>query len=143
MSHAKCHTGHHFPPYTSLGNQSIAAFLLAAGPHSYYGANSESGAGPDACFGDGGSMTIPTWPDMQRPLGAPQGDFKNGTTASPGWGGWALTRVFGSGGSGSNSTKVAMGASGWACIWWGDGFVTGGKQCPPPAQRDALFADWR
>jgi len=66
--------------------------------------------------------------------------LKNSTTASTGWGGWALTRVFG-GGSGP-STKVAMGASGWACIWWSDGFVTGGKQCPTPAQRDELFAGW-
>lgn len=90
---------HHFPPYTALGNCSIAAFLLAAGPHAYYGANSETGIGPDACFGDGGSMTISTWPDMQRPLGVPQGDLKNTTTP----GGWALTRVFG---SAAAATKV-------------------------------------
>lgn len=184
-------TGHHFPPYTALGNKSIAAFLLAAGthdancchramthsparpptlprpvstvvidvvillftywcdprpslppdahcrldqtgPHAYYGANSESGIGPDACFGNGGSMTISTWPDMQRPLGAPQGDLKNTTT---GPGSWALTRVFGSGG---NLTKVAMSGQ-WSCIWWSDGAVTTLGKCPPPSE---LFADW-
>ena len=130
-------TGHHFPPYTALGNRSIAAFLLAAGPHSYYGANSESGMGPDACFGDGGSMTIPTWPDMQRPLGVPQGDLKNSSASN---GGWALTRIFG---GGAAVTKVAMSPS-WACIWWSDGFITGDKACKMQTREDvgALFADW-
>ena len=127
-------TGHHFPPYTSLGNRSIAAFLLAAGPHAYYGANSETGIGPDACFGDGGSMTISTWPDMQRPLGVPQGDFKNSTVKAS----WALTRVFG---AGNALTKVAM-SSEWSCIWWSDGFITSFGQCPPTDQLGPLFADW-
>eukprot|EP01047_Picozoa_sp_COSAG01_P012292 COSAG01_NODE_551_length_15579_cov_30.915181_2_plen_445_part_00 len=129
-------TGHQVPPYTALANQSIATFLLAAGPYSYYGAGSESGIGPDACLGVGGSMRIPTWPDMSRPLGAPQGDFKNSSAL----GGWMLTRVFGSGGAAV--TRVALNDS-FSCIWWADGFVTG-RRCPPhnSAMTFSIFGDW-
>ena len=129
-------TGHQVPPYTQLANKSIATFLLAAGNHSYYGAGSETGAGPEACFGAGGSMRVPTWPDLSRPLGEPQGDFKNSTTGPAGW---MFTRVFG---SGATATRVAMNDTA-SCIWWGDGAVTG-RGCPPHGgpEVQAMFADW-
>eukprot|EP01052_Picozoa_sp_SAG31_P009914 SAG31_NODE_531_length_14413_cov_7.712659_16_plen_179_part_00 len=128
--------GHQVPPYTQLANESIAAFLLAAGNYSYYGAGSETGIGPEACFGAGGSMRIPTWPDMHRPLGAPQGELKNSSVPS---GGWLFTRVFA---SGTSMTRVALNDS-WSCIWWGDGFVTG-RDCPPhgSAAMHEIFASW-
>ena len=129
-------TGHQVPPYTQLANKSIATFLLAAGNHSYYGAGSETGAGPDACFGAGGSMRVPTWPDLSRPLGEPQGDLKNSSSAA---GGWMFTRVFG---AGDTATRVAMNDSA-SCIWWGDGAVTG-RGCPAHSSLEmhAMFAGW-
>ena len=37
-------------PYQDIQNQSIATFLMAMGPYSYYGGGSETGIGPQACY---------------------------------------------------------------------------------------------
>lgn len=182
--------GHNLSPYTKLANDSLATFLLAAGPYSFYGAGDETGMGSQACFGRSGSMRVPVWPDMARPLGKPQGDFKNsswpptakgvdadgngrgsaGSRSGGGGGGgggggngtgsssaaaaaaaaaasddtaWGYTRVFG---TGANATKVGMrGDSQVACIWWGDGFVTGGASCAHAnggPDVGVLFSEW-
>lgn len=135
-------------PYQDVQNQSIATFLMAMGPYSYYGGGSETGIGPQACNMSDGSMHFPDWPDMRRPLGAPRGDYKVTTVGSD----RVFTREF------STGTRVVMNATGvpsnpakatagnFKCIYWSDGFVTGegGEQpCPSKATIDEIFAlDW-
>ena len=123
-----------FTPYQDIANQSIATFLLAAGPYSYYvraaslcfpssnctdfspsnntahcclqGGGSESGIGPQACNMSDGSMHFPDWPDVHRPLGTPQGDFQNASVGSDVY----LTRVFKT--AAGTTTRVVMNATG-------------------------------
>jgi hypothetical protein len=131
-----------YTPYQDIGNQSIAAFLMAMGAYSYYGGGSETGIGPQACNMSDGSMHFPDWPDMHRPLGAPKGDFKNVSFGSD----YVLTREFGTG------TRVVMNATGppgrdtasnFKCIFWSDGFVTGeggAQPCPSKKTVNEMFA---
>ena len=132
-----------YTPYQDIGNRSIAAFLMAMGPYSYYGGGSETGIGPQACNMSDGSFHFADWPDVHRPLGVPKGDFRNTTTGD---GTAVLTREF------STGTRVVMNATGsgrsasanFACVYWSDGFITGvgGDQpCPEKgSELDALFS---
>lgn len=79
---------------------------------------------------------------MHRPLGAPLGDFKNESQAN---GEYYLTRAFATG------TKVVMNATGgdnrntrdnFKCVYWSDGFVTGGSSCPLKEEVAGIFKSW-
>ena len=131
-------------PYQDIANQSIATFLMAMEKYAYYGGGSESGVGPQACNMSDGSFHFLNWPDLKRPLGNPLGVFKNVTRGSD----HIFTRVFATG------TRVAINATmassphdeskdNYKCIWWSDGFTTGGANCPAKTAVEGLFSEWK
>ena len=69
------------------------------------------------------------------------GDYKNTSVGRD----FFLTRAFETG------TRVVMNATGgdtratrdnFKCVYWSDGFVTGGSACPPKGSVDAYFYEW-
>lgn len=98
----------------ALFNTTLAAFLVAHGENSYFGAGNTW----DTCE----SWLVPYQiAEYQKPLGAPKHDAKvvNGTKAT------TYSRAFGSGTHVVLEVPFSAKGSLASCVWWGDGSSTG------------------